>query len=159
MGFLIARTKSGEAAFGTLSPRTQRLVLAYVESLGVTLLDDAPIFRSRGFTPGAKGSRPRAGIPYAKDALVDDFAELRTLVFGAGEKRRLMDMRRSGAVEANAGGASVEAISAKMATRSTRTRRCRRPICRSISRPSARPMPRAAKAANCSAWNATNTKS
>ncbi|MER8437166.1 hypothetical protein NKH36_24250 [Mesorhizobium sp. M1312] len=48
-GFLIERTKSGEAAFGTLSPRTQRLVLAYVESLGVTLLDDAPIFRSRGF--------------------------------------------------------------------------------------------------------------
>ncbi|WP_202363123.1 hypothetical protein [Mesorhizobium sp. L-2-11] len=113
-GFLIERTKSGEAAFGTLSPRMQRLVLAYVESLGVTLLDDAPIFRSRGFTPGANGGRPRAGVPYTKDALVDDFAALRTLVFGAGEKRRLMDMRRSGAVEANAGGASVEAISAKM---------------------------------------------
>ncbi|ESY09180.1 hypothetical protein X752_21310 [Mesorhizobium sp. LNJC398B00] len=31
-GFLIARSKSGEAAFGTLSSRTQRLVLAYVES-------------------------------------------------------------------------------------------------------------------------------
>jgi hypothetical protein len=28
--------------------------------------------------------------------------------------RRLMDMRRTGSVEANAGGASVEAISAKM---------------------------------------------
>lgn len=113
-GFLIERTKSGEAAFGTLSPRTQRLVLAYVESLGVTLLDDAPIFRSRGFAPGPKGGRPRAGVPYTKDSLVDDFADLRKLVFGEDEKRRLMDMRRSGAVEANAGGASVEAISAKM---------------------------------------------
>ncbi|MER9455509.1 hypothetical protein [Mesorhizobium sp. M0478] len=113
-GFLIARSKSGEAAFGTLSSRTQRLVLAYVESLGVTLLDDAPIFRSRGFAPGPKGGRPRAGVPYTKDSLVDDFADLRTLVFGTSEKRRLMDMRRSGAVEANAGGASVEAISAKM---------------------------------------------
>ncbi|TPM41584.1 hypothetical protein [Mesorhizobium sp. B2-3-4] len=113
-GFLIERTKSGESAFGTLSARTQRLVLAYIDQLGATLLDDAPIFRSRGFAPGPKGGRPRAGAPYTKDSLVDDFADLRRLVFGAGEKRRLMDMRRSGAVEANAGGASVEAISAKM---------------------------------------------
>ncbi|TIL56716.1 MAG: hypothetical protein E5Y79_28330 [Mesorhizobium sp.] len=113
-GFLIDRTKSGESAFGTLSVRTQRLVVGYVGSLGVTLLDEAPIFRSRGFAPGPKGGRPRAGVPYTKDALVDDFADLRRLVFGDSEKRRLMDMRRSGAVEANAGGASVEAISAKM---------------------------------------------
>ena len=35
-------------------------------------------------------------------------------MFGLAEKRRLMDMGRTGAVEANAGGASVEAISAKM---------------------------------------------
>lgn len=113
-GFLIARTKSGEAAFGTLSSRTQLLVLGYIELLGVTLLDHAPIFRSRGFTPGAKGGRPRVGVPYTKDSLVNDFAEVRMLVFGEAEKRQLMDMRRSGAVEANAGGASVEAISAKM---------------------------------------------
>lgn len=113
-GFLITRAKSGEAAFGTLSRRTQRLVLAYVDGLGVTLLDDAPIFRTRGFTPGPKGGRPRAGVPYTKDSLVDDFADLRRLVFGAEEKRRLMDLRRSGAVEANAGGGSVEAIAAKM---------------------------------------------
>jgi hypothetical protein len=113
-GFLINRTKSGEPAFGTLSRRTQRLVLAYIERLGVTLLDDAPIFRSRGFTPGAKGGRPRAGVPYTKDSLIDDFADLRRLVFGPDEKRRMMDLRRSGAVEANAGGGSVEAIAAKM---------------------------------------------
>lgn len=113
-GFLIERTKSGESAFGTLSPRTQRLVTAYVDGLGATLLDDAPIFRTRGFTPGSKGGRPRAGVPYTKDSLVDDFADVRRIVFGKDEKRRLMDMRRSGAVEANAGGASVEAIAAKM---------------------------------------------
>lgn len=46
--------------------------------------------------------------------LVDDFACPRRLVFGGGEKRRLKDIRRSGAVEANAGGAWVEALSAKM---------------------------------------------
>lgn len=113
-GFLIERTKSGESAFGTLSPRTQRLVQAYVASLGVTLLDDAPIFRSRGFTPASKGGRPRAGVPYTRNTLNDDFSDLRKFVFGPKEKRWLMDMRRSGAVEANAGGASVEAIAAKM---------------------------------------------
>jgi hypothetical protein len=113
-GFLIERTKSGESAFGTLSPRTRRMVLAYIDSLGVTLLDDAPIFRSRGFAPGPKGGRPRAGVPYTKDSLVDDFADVRRLVFGKDEKRRLMDMRRSGAVEAQAGGASVEDMAAKM---------------------------------------------
>lgn len=113
-GFLINRAKSGEPAFGTLSRRTQRLVLAYIDGLGVTLLDDAPIFRSRGFTPGTKGGRPRAGVPYTKDSLIDDFADLRRLVFGKDEKRRMMDLRRSGAVEANAGGGSVESIAAKM---------------------------------------------
>jgi hypothetical protein len=46
---------------------------------------------------------------------VNDFAYLRRLVFGPDEKRRLMDMRRSGAVEAMAGGADAGALSAKMA--------------------------------------------
>lgn len=35
-------------------------------------------------------------------------------MFGKSEKRSLMDMHRSGAVEANAGGAAVETIAAKM---------------------------------------------
>lgn len=113
-GFAVNRAKTREAAFGTLSRRTQRLITAYVDSLGVILMDDAPIFRSRGHAPGPRGGRPRAGAPYTKDSLVDDFADARRLVFGPEEKRRLMDMRRSGAVEANAGGASVEAIAAKM---------------------------------------------
>jgi len=113
-GFMIDRTKTGEPAFGTLSRRTQRLVQTYVAGLGFELLDSAPIFRTRGFAPGPKGGRPRVGAPYTKDSLISDFSDVRRLVFGSAEKRRLMDMRRSGAVEANAGGASVEAISAKM---------------------------------------------
>lgn len=113
-GFLIRRTKTGESAFGTLSRRTQLLVATYLDELGVTLLDDAPLFRTRGYAPGPKGGRPRSGAPYTKDSLVDDFSDVRRLVFGADEKRRLMDMRRSGAVEANAGGGSVESIAAKM---------------------------------------------
>jgi hypothetical protein len=39
---------------------------------------------------------------------------IRCSVFGATEKRKLMDIRRTGAVEANAGGASVESIAAKL---------------------------------------------
>lgn len=113
-GFLINRTKTGEPAFGTLSARTRRLVLTYVEQLGATVLPDSPIFRSRGYAPGPKGGRPRVGVPYSKDALVDDFADVRRLVFGDEEKRWLMDMRRSGAVEANAGSGTVEVIAAKM---------------------------------------------
>lgn len=113
-GFLIKRGKTDENAFGFLTARTRRLVKTYVADLGYDLHDDAPIFRTRGYAPGPKGGRPRLGAPYTKDSLVDDFADVRRLVFGSAEKRRLMDMRRTGAVEANAGGASVEAISAKM---------------------------------------------
>lgn len=113
-GFLIKRGKTGEDAFGLISARTRRLIESYLAGLDYTIHDDAPIFRTQGFAPGAKGGRPRISVPYQKNSLVDDFAEVRRLAFGPKERRRLMDMRRTGAVEANAGGASVEAIAAKM---------------------------------------------
>jgi hypothetical protein len=65
-----------------------------------------PISRTKGFKPKSKGGRPRLPVPHTKNSLIDDFADLRRTVFGQGEKRRLMDMRRTGA---------VEAIAAKMA--------------------------------------------
>jgi len=46
--------------------------------------------------------------------LADDFGTLREAIF-PGEKRRLMDMRRSGTLEAIAGGAEGFALAAKMA--------------------------------------------
>jgi hypothetical protein len=61
--FRIDRTKTGEPAYGTLSRRTQRMVQTYVRGLGFELLDSAPIFRTRGFVPGAKGGRPRLSEP------------------------------------------------------------------------------------------------
>lgn len=115
MAFTSDRAKTGEPAIGTLTARSQRLVEAYVAGLDYDLHDDAPIFRTKGFKPTGKGGRPRLPVPYTKDSLIDDFADLRRAVFGKGEMRRLMDMRRTGAVEANAGGAPVEAIAAKMA--------------------------------------------
>jgi integrase len=113
--FFIERGKTGEAAIGTLTPRTRQLVHAYVDSLDIELMDTAPIFRTRGYAPSTKGGRPRANTPYTKDSLIDDFADLRRSIFGKDEKRRLMDMRRSGAVESMAGGASAEAMSTKLA--------------------------------------------
>jgi hypothetical protein len=113
-GFAIDRDKTGVAVLGTLSPRTRRLILTYLDQLGASVFPDAALFRSRGYAAGPKGGRPRVGVPYSKDALVDDFADVRRLVFGEGETRRLMDMRRSGAREANAGDVAMTALAAKM---------------------------------------------
>src|SRR3984893_10283325 len=44
-----------------------------------------------------------------------DFAKVRELAFGPGERRQLGDMRRSGAVEGDAGGGSIADQSNKMA--------------------------------------------
>jgi hypothetical protein len=90
------------------------LVEAYIAGLNFELHEGAPIFRSKGFVPTEKGGKPYIGVPYQKDSLTDDFRKIRLAVLGAAEKRRLMDMRRTGAVEANAGGASVEVIAAKL---------------------------------------------
>jgi hypothetical protein len=46
--------------------------------------------------------------------LADDFSAVRKIVF-PGDKRRLMDMRRSGTMEAIAGGATGIGLAAKMA--------------------------------------------
>jgi len=94
--------KTGRAAIGTLSPRTERLVTAYLDRPQVDLLPDAILFRMR------------SGSVYGRETLAHDFAAVRDLVF-PGDKRRLMDMRRSGAVEAIAGGAGPFGLAAKLA--------------------------------------------
>lgn len=114
MAFLIKRGKTGEAAVGILSKRTQALVQAYLSDLDYELHDHAPIFRTRGSGTTPKGGRPHAPAAYTKNSLAEDFRTIRSEVLGKAETRRLMDMRRTGSVEANAGGASVEAISAKL---------------------------------------------
>ncbi|WP_377847855.1 hypothetical protein [Bosea sp. UC22_33] len=54
-----------------------------------------------------------------------NFREFRSVAFDQEESCRLMDMRRTGSVEANTGGAPVEAISAKLSNSIDRTRLCR----------------------------------
>jgi hypothetical protein len=96
------RAKTGRAALGTLSKRTERLVLVYLADLQVDLHPDAILFRTR------------SGMAYSREPLGHDFAAVRALAF-PGDKRRLMDMRRSGVVEAIAGGSGSIGLAAKMA--------------------------------------------
>jgi hypothetical protein len=103
LAFILDRAKTGRGAVGTLTPRAERIVDAYIARLGVQLLDAAPIFRNR------------SGRPYSKDTLGDDFRDIRALVFGEGENRTLADFRRSGAIEAIRGGAKAEDLASKMA--------------------------------------------
>jgi hypothetical protein len=100
--FAIGRAKTGAAAAATLSPWSEAILRAYLKKLDVELHRNAPIFRNR------------SGAPYSKDTLGDDFRDVRE-TFDKTDKRRLADMRRSGAVEGDAGGGSVTDQSNKMA--------------------------------------------
>jgi hypothetical protein len=112
--FSVARAKTGKAAIGTLSKRTQRLLDAYMATLPPNLLPSAPIFYTRGGLPGPKGGRPRPPAPYTKDTFGDDFRVVRAAEF-PGDKRKIMDFRRSGSVEGIAGKVAPEVLAAKMA--------------------------------------------
>jgi len=96
------RAKTGRAAIGTVSKRTERLVEAYLAQCGAERLPDAVLFRTR------------TGLAYRDARLSRDFAAVRDLAFPR-DSRLLMDMRRSGTVEAIAGGADAVGLSAKMA--------------------------------------------
>jgi len=95
--FRLELAKTGRAALGTLRPRASKLVLSYIEANPVD--PSAPIFRNR------------SGRPYSKDTLTSDFRDIR----GDDEKRTLADMRRSGAVEALAGGVTPGVLANKLA--------------------------------------------
>jgi hypothetical protein len=112
--FSVSRAKTGKAAIGTLGRRTLRLLEVYRATLPPNLLPTAPIFYTRGGQPGPKGGRPRPPAPYTKDTLGDDFRVVREAEF-PGDKRKLMDFRRSGAVEATAGEVNPAALAGKMA--------------------------------------------
>lgn len=101
--FDTARGKTDNPALGTITRRTQRLVDAYLAEIG-TVLPTAPLFR--GADGRAYGS---------KQALSKAFARLRARVFGEHDDRTLMDIRRSGAVEALVGGVDPGHLGAKMA--------------------------------------------
>jgi hypothetical protein len=106
--FFLDRAKTGRAAAGTLTPWSEAILAAYIKSLGIELLDAAPIFRTRGAAPGPKGGRRWLPRPYTQNKIEQDFRKVRTALFGKDEQRQLADMRRSGFVEGDAGGASAK---------------------------------------------------
>lgn len=99
--FDTARGKTGKAVIGTLSRRTVKIMDAYIAGLGFDLHEDAPIFRQLN------------GRPFKSKDLSDEFRLIRDLVF-PGDNRLMLDIRRSGAVEALAGQVELSAIAAKM---------------------------------------------
>jgi hypothetical protein len=112
--------------------------LAYLSKFGIDLLESTPLFWTRGGRPVSRkgktgqwggdhgGGAPVLPRPYTKSSLVQDFATVRTLVFGPDETRQLADMRRSGAVECDAGGSSEADQSNKMANSIDTNKRLRK---------------------------------
>jgi hypothetical protein len=111
--FFLDRAKTGRAAAGTLTRWSQAIMLAYLKRLGVHIHGDAPIFRNR------------SGAPYSKDTLGDDFRTVREAI-NTNDTRQLADMRRSGAVEGDAGGGTVSDQSNKMANTVSANNRLRK---------------------------------
>ena len=109
----------------TLTQWSEAILVAYLKRFGAELLDTAPLFWTRGgrhvSRDGATGrwggdhgsGRHIAPLPYTKSSLNQDFAAIRELAFGKHEKRQLQDMRRSRAVEGDAGGGSVVLFSVR----------------------------------------------
>ncbi|MGE0749349.1 MAG: hypothetical protein AB7K64_02065 [Variibacter sp.] len=100
--FFAERGKTGKPVGGVLSDRALAAMQAYLGKLGAELHGEAFIFRNR------------SGDPYSKDTLGDDFRAARIAAFGEAERRTLADFRRSGAVEAIAGGANAESLAVAM---------------------------------------------
>lgn len=107
------RQKTGRAIIGTLSRPTERLLSTFMAATGWRADEDQPLFCNR------------SGSPYSKDTLGDDFRAVRALAF-PGDKRVLMDMRRSGAVEAAAGEVDPNALAAKMGSTINRSQQLQR---------------------------------
>lgn len=114
--FAVDRAKTNRPAAATLTPWAQAILREYIRGFGAEFMVNVPIFRTTATkTVPGRGGRPRPSVPYTKDRLVKDFDKVRELAFGADETRKLSDMRRSGAVEGDAGGGSVTDQSNKMA--------------------------------------------
>ena len=136
--FALPRAKTGRPAAATLTQWSQAILIAYLRKFGAELFDTTPLFWTRGGRPVSRdGETGRWGgdhgggahvpaRPYTKSSLNQDFRKVRELAFGKDEKRQLQDMRRSGGVEGDAGGASVEDQSNKMANTIDRNKQLRK---------------------------------
>ena len=102
--FETERATTGRKALATISKGTELLIERYLSGLAFVLPPDQPSIHNR------------SSHVYSKDTLGDDFRDVREIVF-PGDTRRLMDMRRTGNVEAVVGGAQPTDLAAKLAIR------------------------------------------
>ena len=102
--FELERGKTGRDAVLTLSKRSERLLEWYLTE---TFGEAEPISTMKIF-------RTRRGAAYTKNSFAEDFRDIRKIEF-PGDTRKMLDFRRSGAVEAVAGGAAPAQLSAKLA--------------------------------------------
>jgi hypothetical protein len=100
-GFATVRAKTGRVVLATISKRTAALVEAYLSEVAFVLVPGTPMFRSQD------------GTVFSEFTLSKAFARMRHRIF-PGDQRTLLDMRRSGAVEALAGSVDAGALGAKM---------------------------------------------
>jgi hypothetical protein len=91
-----ARAKTGKGVSGLLRWPTLKIMRSYAV-----------------VTEGRYAERDgcRSGGDYTKDKQANDFAAMRLKAFGKDEARTLADFRRSGAIEAIAGGVTPAALS------------------------------------------------
>lgn len=102
--FELGRAKTGRDAVLTLSRRAKRLLDWYLtKQFG----EAEPIVNMKVF-------RTRRGAAYLKNSFSEDFRDVRAVEF-PGDKRMMLDFRRSGSTEAVAGGVEGTALSAKLA--------------------------------------------
>lgn len=102
--FSYARGKTGRDGVITLSRRTEKLLEWYLTHQ----------FGGAELMPTMKILRTRRGAAFTKNSFAEDFRDIRNDVF-PGDTRQMRDFRRSGAVEAVAGGAQGFQLSAKLA--------------------------------------------
>jgi hypothetical protein len=100
--FETKRGKTERDVYATLSKETEEHLNCYLAELPFAVPDDQPFIRNR------------SGHIYSKDTLGDDFRAVRNVLF-PGDTRRMMDLRRTGNVEAIAGGAQPTQLAAKLA--------------------------------------------
>jgi hypothetical protein len=99
--FQTARGKTARDVIATLTSNTEALLDRYLADLSFALPVASPFIRNR------------SGHVYSKDTLGDDFRDVREVAF-PGDKRQMMDLRRSGNVEAVVGGAEPAHLAAKL---------------------------------------------
>lgn len=102
--FALGRAKTGRDAVLTLSRRSERLLDWYLRH---QFGEAEPIGSMEMF-------RTRRGAAYRKNSFAEDFRDVRNILL-PGDKRMMLDFRRSGSVEAVAGGVEGTALSAKLA--------------------------------------------